>query len=172
MKNKSKWTQQRDDFFQKQLKKFFETWHGEDPKKNTQGEFARQVCEIRHKKTGEKCPVTNSYVSEWLRGVWFPEMYLPEIAEVLGVKEEDFFFQTHDDFYKLSSEYMTKIGRGEISQFCDEIGLDLQFLYIIRKLLGSNFDDMFPTWTPLEKDPHYIVTGNYYHRRKAVDRSC
>lgn len=164
MKVKSKWTQQRDDFFKKQFNVFFEEWKKKDRKKHTQGEFARQICEIRNKKTGEKCPVTNSYVSEWARGKWFPDQYLPEIAEVLGVKEEDFYFQTHDDFYKLSSEYMTKLGRGELSQFCDEIGLDLRFLYIIRELIGSDFDSTFPTWTDLRKNPNFMSDQIYIRR--------
>jgi len=149
---KSMWTKQRDEFFVKRFNEFFSEWKKKD-KKNTQGEFARQICKIRNQKTGEQCPVTNSYVSEWSRGKWFPDQYIPEIAEVLGVNEEDFYFQTDDEFYKLSSEYMTKLGRGEISQFCDEIGLDLRFLYIIRELIGSEFDSAFPTWTPLQRDP-------------------
>lgn len=145
---KSIWTEQRDDFFVKRFNELFSEWKQKGGK-NTQGEFARQICEIRHEKTGEKCPVTNSYVSEWSRGKWFPDQYISEIAEVLGVKEEVFFFQTHDDFYKYSSEYMTKIGHGEFSQFCDEIGLDLRFLYVIRSLMGSSFDELFPLWTPI-----------------------
>lgn len=157
---KSIWTKQRDEFFKNKFNEFFEEWKKQG-KGNTQGEFARQICEIRNKKTGEKCPVTNSYVSEWARGKWFPDQYISEIAEVLGVKEEDFFFQTRDEFYKLSSEYMTKIGRGEMSQFCDEIGMDLQFLYIIRKLIGSDFENMFPTWTPLQKNPNLMLDQTY-----------
>ena len=168
MKTKSKWTEQRDAFFVKQFDKFFKEWKDQDRKKNTQGEFARQICEIRKQKTGEQCPVTNSYVSEWARGKWFPDQYLPEIAEVLGVKEEEFFFQTHDDFYKYSSEYMTKVGRDEISQFCDDIGLDLRFLYIIRELIGSDFDDMFPTWTPLHQNPDLFSEDKYIRRDRTI----
>ncbi len=164
---KSKWIEQRDEFFVKRFKELFAEWKKKD-RKNTQGEFARQICEIRHKKTGEKCPVTNSYVSEWLRGKWFPDQYIPEIAEVLGVKEDEFYFQTHDDFYKLSSEYMTKLGRGEISQFCDEIGLDLRFLYIIRELIGSDFDRMFPTWTPLHINHDFLSDQTYTRRSPRI----
>ena len=171
MKKKSKWTQQRDDFFQAQFKKRFTTWHNKDPKKNTQGEFARQICEIMHKKTGEKCPVTNSYVSEWLRGVWFPEMYLPAIAEVLGVKEEDFIFHTHDELWRLSSEYMTKTVGGEMKQFCEELGLDLRFLFIISELIGSKFDDMFPTWTPFKLNKKAFIDDkeDLYYRPDRKD---
>ena len=164
---KSEWTEQRDEFFVERFKGFYADWKKKD-KQNTQGKFARQICEIRNRKTGEKCPVTNSYVSEWLRGKWFPEQYIPEIAEVLGVKEEDFYFQTHDEFYKFSSEYMTKLGRGEISQFCNEIGLDLRFLYIIRELIGSDFDSIFPTWTPLQKNPNFMSDRTYTRRPVSV----
>ena len=152
----------------KQFNKYFKEWKEKDKKKNTQGEFARQICEIRKKKTGEKCPVTNSYVSEWVRGVWFPDQYLPEIAEVLGVKEEEFFFQTHDDFYKLSSEYMTKVGRDEISRFCEDIGLDLRFLYIVRELIGSDFDSMFPTWTPITQNPDILSDDSYIRQDRKM----
>lgn len=161
-----KWTQQRDDFFVEVLKREFLKWKEKD-KGNTQGEFARQICEIRKKKTGEKCPVTNSYVSEWLRGKWFPEQYIPEIAEVLGVEEEVFFFRTHDEIYRLSSENATEWARGEISQFCDEIGLDRHFLRIIRELFGSDFDEMFPTWTEIIQNPNFLDNQTYIRRKPA-----
>lgn len=163
MKTKSKVIQQRDDYFKDRFNEFFKAWREKDKKKNTQGEFARQICKIREKKYKEKCPVTNSYVSEWSRGKWFPELYLPEIAEVLGVNESDFFFQ-HDDLYSLSSEYMTKLGRGEMSRYCEKVGLDLRFLHIIRDLMGMDFDRSFPTWTPLERSPNLFDDKTY--RRK------
>lgn len=163
MKTKSKIIQQRDDYFASRFNEFFKAWKEKDKKKNTQGEFARQICEIRKKKYKEKCPVTNSYVSEWSRGVWFPELYLPEIAEVLGVNESDFYFQ-RDDIYSLSSEYMTKLGKGEMSRYCEEVGLDLRFLHIVRDLMGPDFDRSFPTWTPLEMS-HNIFDDKTYRRR-------
>lgn len=148
MKSKSKWTEQRDLFFMNKFGIYFKEWKAKD-KKNTQGEFARQICAIRSKKTGEKCPVTNGYVSDWLHGRWFPNEYLPEIAEVLGIKEEDLLPHTHDDLYELSSEYMTNLGDTKIKTFCDEAGLDLHFLYAVRKLFGDEFSECFPFWTPI-----------------------
>lgn len=163
MKTKSKMIQQRDDFFVERFNAFYNEWHNKDKKKNTQGEFARRICEIRNNKTQEKCPVTNAYVSDWKNGRWFPEQYLPEIAEVLGVNESDFFFQ-QDDLYSLSSEYMTKLGKGEMSRYCEEVGLDLRFLHIVRDLMGPDFDRSFPTWTPLEMS-HNIFDDKTYRRR-------
>lgn len=148
MKQSVIWAKQRKDFFKRRFNELYSEWKKRD-KGNTQGEFARQICEIRNKNTGEKCPVTNSYVSEWKRGKWVPDQYIPEIAKVLGVKEEEFSFNTHDDLYRHSSEYITEFGRSDLSQFCYDIGLNLQFLSSIRKLIGPDFDSMFPIYLPI-----------------------
>lgn len=170
MKSKSKWTEQRDLFFMNKFGIYFKEWKAKD-KKNTQGEFARQICAIRSKKTGEKCPVTNGYVSDWLHGRWFPNEYLPEIAEVLGIKEEDLLMHTHDDLYELSSEYMTNIGDTKIKDFCKEAGLDLQFLFTVRTLFGDEFGKSFPFWTPIDRTQGRVVNliDNMYSHR---DLSC
>lgn len=172
MTAKSKWTQQRDEYFQTKFKLYFAKWKEQNPKKNTQSEFARQICEIREKKYDEKCPVTNSYVSEWNRGIWFPELYLPEIAEVLGVKEEDFMFQSVDDLYKKSSEYMTKLGHTETVPYCEKIGLDLHFLLAVRRLMGETFDKTFPIWSPIRKTLDLITLSGFKRTTQDLSTSA
>lgn len=161
MKTKSILTQQRDEYFVKQFQKLFGAWKAKD-KSHTQGEFARLICKIRKAKTGEKCPVTNSYVSEWLRGKWFPEMYLPEIAEVLGVDTEDFFPSTREELYENSSLHMNKFRNEEILPFCEKIGLDVSFIDAIRKQV--DFEKLFPLFVPamINPDANGFIDGKYY----------
>ena len=156
---KSKWTQQRDDYFVNVFKEKFSDWKKKD-KGNTQGEFARQICEIRKKKTGEKCPVTNSYVSEWLRGKWFPEQYLPEIAEVLGVKDEDFFFQTDEEKYKYSSDYINGIGKANID-FAKQRGLNIDLIDALSGII--DFNGLFPVYLPIPDRDDCLLPNKRSH---------
>lgn len=163
MQTMKKYIQQRNDFFYARFKELFEEWKSKDRKTNSQYKFAKLVCDEWNKNHTEKCKVTNRNISEWLHEKWFPEKYIPEIAKVLGVDEKDFFFPS-DDLYSLSSEYMTKLGKGEMSRYCEEVGLDLRFLHIVRDLMGPDFDRSFPTWTPLEMS-HNIFDDKTYRRR-------
>lgn len=123
--------------FPEQLKNWCEN-EKKEGRKGTQYEFAK------------KCEVDGSRVTDWKTGrQGIPYSYLDKICEVLGVSEDVYYPTTHDDLYKYSSEYMTSVGENRYIPLCEEIGLDIDFLYIIKKILGSEFEEKFPIWTPL-----------------------
>lgn len=113
-------------------------------------------------------PASRGSVKKYYDGEDIPSPErLKQIREIFGVNEDYFNIEnaTHDELYTLSSEYMTEVGRDTLSQFCEEIGLDLRFLYVIRELIGSRFDDMFPTWTPLA---YNWINESYFRLDRSV----
>ena len=150
---KSKWTEQRDQYFTESFSHYLKLWHRENPKENTQGELARRICEIREEK-GKEPKVTASYISEWKRGKWFPEAYLDDIAEAFGIDVEKLTPSTPAEQYRVSSDYTTELGRKLLNKACDSFGLNIAFLDAVRSIFGTEFKDSFPLWTPI------ILTGD------------
>lgn len=112
-------------------------------------------------------PVRRGTVAKWRTGESLPNPYnTKQITKIFGVPEDYFNIDnaTHDELYKLSSEYMTNLGRGPMTQFCYDIGLDLQFLYSIRELVGPDFDSIFPPWTEIIKNPNFMSEQTYIRR--------
>lgn len=101
-------------------------------------------------------PASRGSVSNWCKGKDIPTPdRLKQICEIFGVNE-DYFKVDHlspEEKYKLSIEYMTKTGHEEIVPYCKEIGLDLLFVNAVRSLFGSDFDEVFPLWTPIGENP-------------------
>ncbi len=160
---KSKWTEQRDQYFTESFSHYLKLWHRENPKENTQGELARRICEIREEK-GKEPKVTASYISEWKRGKWFPEAYLDDIADAFGIDVEKLTPSTRAEQYRVSSDYTTELGRKLLDKACDSFGLDVAFLDAVRSLFGSEFKDVFPLWTPIV--PTGSIMGDPYTRGK------
>jgi len=102
-------------------------------------------------------------VTDWKKGKTFPKKEtLKKICDVFGVSEDVFTPQTHDDKYKFSSEFTTELANTRIKEFCDEEGIDLEFLYMVRKMFGDEFGRVFPFWTPLIFNKRYLLDGKYY----------
>ena len=144
----SKWIDQRNQYFQDSFRHYLDLWHKENKETNTQGELARRLCEIRAKK-GKKPKVTASYISEWKRGKWFPEEYLEDIAEVFGIDVKKLTPSTSREQYRVSSDYTTELGRKMLDKACTHYGLDIAFLDAVRSLFGTEFEEVFPIWTPI-----------------------
>lgn len=136
---KNEVTQRRDEFFTKKFREIYdEKW-----KKNgrSQAEFARAVNEFQE----DEGRCTYQLVSKWYNGT-FPEKYFSSIAKVLGVEEDEFFPQTHDEKYRSSSVFMTGVGEG-MREYSEKIGLNESFLHILRSM--GDFETDFPFYCPI-----------------------
>lgn len=143
----------KDVFFGQRFTERLDHWKKEN--NSTQEKFVELV--------GVKSP--NS-VGDWKKGSVPQPQNLEKICEVFGVDKSYFFPQTKDDLYKYSSEYMSDEIAKFATDYCKTIGLDLDFIRAIRKMFGSDFDNLFPVWGPLasearlpfltDENPRYI----------------
>ena len=125
--------------------------------------FAEEINKVRTRgENGTIGTVSSQQVSKWLHGT-LPEFYnLDAICEVLEL-DIDYFSPTHEEEYRDSSQYITKVGK-EHTVFSKEIGLDLDFLKGLHNVV--DFDSLFPMYSPIVSDntdimPVYKRLSNY-----------
>lgn len=122
------------DKFPMQLKAWKEQQKAEG-KSGSQYDFARQVG------------VEPYYVTDWKTGRHgIPYTYIDKICEVLGITPDVYEPRTATEKYKYVSDYITKIGRDNIS-FANEKGLDLTLVEALTKIV--DFDSQFPVYAPI-----------------------
>lgn len=116
----------------------------ETGKRRTQTDFAKLVH------------TTQPTVSQWLLGKTYPSSdALEQICEVLGVPKDYFDLnslgQEYLELYK-TPEWSSWTVENQIKRYCELLGLDLNFL---RAVVGlTDFDNLFPLWTPLVAERH------------------
>lgn len=96
--------------------------------------------------------ITRQTITSWKSGEVVPEKYnLDQICSIFGVTIDEFIPRTDSDIYAYEADRQTDIAENTLLPFCETIGLDIDFIRLARKLLGSQFDESFPVWTPIQK---------------------
>lgn len=106
-------------------------------------------------------PATPGAVSNWMNGTDIPSAERRKSMIDLFEVPDDYFDYDSDDVYRYSTKYTTGLARTEISQFCDEIGLNTSFLLAMRDLFGADFGEHFPVWTQFIRDTDARATEAY-----------
>jgi len=127
------------EFFVKKFVPKLDEWKKNNKEKGgTQKAFAKLIG------------VSEDMIKAYRTGEAYPrEKTLKEIRRVLGVSEDYFTPTTEKELYEYSQGYMTDIGENRILPYCEDIGLDPQFLVVISHLIGESLGDQFPFWTPI-----------------------
>lgn len=160
-----------DDFFTIRFCEKYEEWQLNQKKngfKGSQAEFARLVLDAE-KEIHPDNPLTKCdyrYVSKWLNGRMKPEKYLEAIARVLGVEPDYFKPKERNEQYRYSPEYMNSLIESEILPYCEETGIDPEFIRFIRGLV--DFDELFPLWRPMQRIANPFVDYTYYLADESV----
>lgn len=142
----------KETFTPKLVELYNQKWKSE---KKSQKDFAKEMnalyekYDIRDRSGEEYRTCTHQQVSQWLNGTFPDDENLRCICEVLGVDPEHFTSPTEKELYKFSQHFMTKIGETRLLPYCEEVGLDPQFLVTVGNLLGEGFGDQFPFWAPI-----------------------
>lgn len=135
-------TQKRDEFFVKRFNELYrERWKDQG---KTQQDFADAIR--AQFPNPDKCPCTFQYVSDWLRGKKYPEIYLPQIAKVLGVNEEEFTPRNREERYEFDPEYIEKV-LSDKDEYRKKIKLNKAFVCYLRS--RPAFSKSFPLYSPL-----------------------
>ena len=128
------------EFFVKKFVPKLEEWKKNNKDKGgTQKAFAKMVG------------VSEDMIKAYKSGVYPREKTLENIKRVLGVPDDYFTPTTEKELYEFSQGYMTDVGENKLLPYCEEIGLDPQFLVIISSLIGEDLGDQFPFWTPIDR---------------------
>ena len=141
----------KQEYFFERLNDLFTDWQRREKssgRRGSQQEFADRINEVEAQRSDSprgRCDYR--YVSKWLNRKAFPDTYIDYIAEVLGVEVEELFPTTHDEKYKDDEDFMNGVKRFNIEPYCEEIGLDEEFVKAIRKQV--DFERLFPLWTPV-----------------------
>lgn len=134
------------EFFVKKFVPKLEEWKKDNKDKGgTQKAFAKMIG------------VSEDMIKAYKSGETYPrDKTLKEIRRVLGVPDDYFTPTTEKELYEYSQDFMTDIGENKILPYCEEIGLDPQFLVVVSKLIGESLGDQFPFWTPIILNPNYF----------------
>lgn len=125
-------------FFGKQFSKAFDKWKQEGEGR-TQESFGRnEFTDI----------VSRQTVNSWYKGRSVPDDdHMKQLIRIFGVPEDYFTIKDDSDAYQGSSEFMTRVGEDVLFPYCEEIGLDLDFLRLLKDHM--NFEEDFPLWRPI-----------------------
>lgn len=108
--------------------------------------------------------VDKNMIPQYKKGDAYPRPEtLKKIIQVLGVPEDYFTPTTKDELFQFSPDYMNDIGENKILPYCEEVGLDPQFLVVMSHLFGESLGDQFPFWTPM-----MVNVPNWFKDRKSV----
>ena len=113
--------------------------------------------------------VTENMIGQYKTGDAYPnEKRLKRIISALGVPDDYFTPKTQSELFQYSPEYVSNIGSNKIAPYCEEIGLNTQFLQTVRSLIGDDLGDQFPFWTPIMQRMT-LDTHNSYSRPDPVE---
>lgn len=131
-------------------------------------EYIEEGKDIGEKRTPETIcsalKVSRQTFYNWKSGS-LPDQYnFKKICDFFRVPEEEFYIRTHDEKYKFDSSFMDAVKESEIDPYCDKIGLDEEFVKVIRKQV--NFDKLFPLWTPIDKNGDFF---SYRYEQRSID---
>lgn len=131
--------------------KLYDEWEKEHPDK-TQTDFGELFDP----------PISRQTITSWRSGKSIPGPHnLEQLLKIFGVTKKDFIPLSNADDYAFNEERQTRIASDTLIPFCEKIGLDIDFIKLAKKLLGTKYDELFPLWSPLQK------LNNEYTRRGA-----
>ena len=113
----------------------------------SQAQFAQRVNEAMRNQ-GKKAECNYRYVSSWVSGAKFPQLYLKAVCEVLEVDETEFIPARSEDQYQYSTKYQDKVSTWQDDIAKKNFGLNLTLMKALKELVS--FDTDFPIYTPLE----------------------
>lgn len=112
--------------------------------------------------------ITRQTITSWKSGEVVPEKYnLDQICSIFGVTIDEFIPRTDSDIYAYEADRQIDIAKNTLLPFCETIGLDIEFIKLSRKLLGSQYDERFPIWSPIQKIPS-LYKDEYIRRGSAA----
>ena len=112
--------------------------------------------------------ITRQTVTSWKSGDVVPEKYnLDQICSIFGVTVDEFIPRTDKDVYAYEASRQADVAENTLLPFCETIGLDIDFIKLARKLLGSQYDEMFPIWSPIQRIPS-LFKDEYIRRGPAA----
>lgn len=108
--------------------------------------------------------ITRQTITAWKSGTIPSDYNLKQICTVFKVPRSDFIPQSNAELYTYSTERQNAIASDILLPFCETIGLKPVFIKLIKQLLESKYDELFPIWSPLQKasffDNEYIRKGS------------
>lgn len=97
--------------------------------------------------------VSRATISNWKSGRSLPDNHnLERICDIFNIMPDYFEPQEHDDLYSHDIDFQEQFIEERLEMFCKRIGLKQSFITCLRELLGSNFDALFPAWSPIVND--------------------
>lgn len=113
---------------------------------------------------------TANSISDWKKGYSYPSpKTMAKICEVLNVSESDFQPKAHGDRYLHDREFITEIGKANVT-FAKDNGLDIDFVRSISGLV--DFDKLFPKYSPIVPDKSNSPDFPSYTRQNNADSSA
>lgn len=111
-------------------------------------------------------PASRGSIENYLKGKQKPEPdRIEQIRKILGLPKDYFDTDkaTHDELYKHSSLYQTKIGKRHV-EFSKLMGLDLNMVRVLSQYI--DFDTLFPLYSPIDHAVNDPDTGEIMYDRK------